>query len=264
MDWLKRRLLTPATRPGFYRGVVAVSIVVVGVLMLWAGISKGLLLAEGPTKPPESWGWQEEWKWPPASWKWPPRNADGTLIDADREWPPAPYLLCVNNRVIDPATQDVYQPARYLLCRDGDVLDRNTYVPLERSGIDRVSLVNVVHQSLRRWIPLPPSVLVAIVAVLEAGLGLGLIFAIRRKALFAWVTVLVIGAFSVLTVLAMPQVGGEDCACFGGMLDFGSVALNIGRNAIMMVIAGMIAWTWAGAGQPARSATTESNPTPSA
>jgi drug/metabolite transporter superfamily protein YnfA len=237
MSKLKSCLVSPHQAPGLGRTLAVLWVLALAGLMLLAGVSKLAMALEGPTKPPEHWNWQPDWEWPPKKWEWPPkggwfRNAEGKLVDREsgKVWPDAPFVVMPG----------------------GQVIDATTLQPPPRSGIDRAALVQVVHNSLRHWLPVPPIVMLVGVAVLELLLGVLMLVARRRKPVVAVAMAVMVALFSVVMMMASPELAGRDCACFGGLLDSQSLWVNLLRNAAMVAGAMMVAFAWvpkAGVGQ---------------
>lgn len=229
MRFISKRLVSPYQPPGVGRTLAVVWVLVLSGLMLLAGGSKLAMALEGPTQPPEHWNWQPEWEWPPKKWEWPPvgnwyRNGEGKLVDrkTGKVWPDAPFVVLPG----------------------GQVIDAKTLQPPPRSGIDRATLVTVVHNSLRTWLPVPPIVMLVGVAGIELLLGVMLLLAVRRKPLVAVAIAVMVAVFSVVMLAASPELAGKDCACFGGLLDSESLWVNLVRNAAMVAGAMMVAFAW--------------------
>jgi len=228
-SWLASRLLPSGISSNPIRAAMAILLLALAGLMILAGATKLTLAAEGPTQPPAHWQWQAEWGWPPAKWEWPPvggwyQDDKGQFVDREsgRVWGAAPFVVMP----------------------DGRVLDRQTLQPPPQSGVDRVALINVVHHSLRSWIPLSPLGLLIVVAGIELAAGALLIFSRRRKPIIAVGVAAMVAIFSVIMLLARPELAGQDCGCFGGLLDSENLWINLARNAALVAVALVLAVVW--------------------
>ncbi len=212
------------------RFVVAILTLVLAGLFLWAGAHKVRIATEGSTKPPASWNWQPGWDWPPSDWNGLPTQQwyrDGDRI-IDR--------MSGVDITVPPYTRDA----------TGRVIDRETGQALEQVGIDRVEMINVISHALRPYIPISPMALLILVLVAELAVGLGLLVGGRFRTPVAAAGAILLAMFSVAMILARPELAGRDCGCFGGLLDFDSLGLNLLRNAAMIAGLLFVGWAWRG------------------